>query len=189
MRRAGLDSLLANRDPAALPQDPADLMFLYRTVGERNVRRAIEFGSGQSTLFIAQALHDQGFGHLWSLDSDARWLEHTRAMFPAHLKPFVTFIHSPVIVNRDYGAPAWEYSVIPEGKWDFVLIDGPELTEDVRLSCDLVKLAPRLEPSAFGMIDHRWRSAVLAKERAGEMLRIRFVPSLESFVFVKADAN
>ena len=146
-------------------------------VSEAIRQRAIEFGSGQSTLFIAQALHDQGSGHLWSLDADARWLEHTSKLLPEHLRPFVTFIHSPVVVNREYGVPAWEYSVVPEGQWDFVLIDGPALTDDVKLSCDLIKLAPALTQNGLGMIDHRWRTAVLAKEIAGSKLRIRFSPT------------
>lgn len=179
MKRLGLDSLLANLAPDALRQDPADLMFLYRTVGKRKPKRAIEFGSGQSTLFIAQAMHDAGEGHLWSLDADAGWLKHTEANLPDHLRPFVTFVHSPVVLSREHGIAAWRYTVLPAGPWNFVLIDGPELTDESRLSCDLLHL--RLAPGATGFIDHRWRSAMLAKEHTS--LRLRFVPSLESFTF------
>ena len=172
-----------------MEQDPADLMFLYDTIRARRVEWAIEFGSGQSTLFIAQALHDQGSGHVHSLDADARWLEHTSRMMPEHLKPYVTFVHSPVVVNNDYGVPAWEYTVIPEGEWDFVLIDGPAGKGGITLSCDLIKLMPSLKEGATGMIDHRWRTAVLTKEHVGTELRMRFVPSLESFFLEKASAS
>jgi predicted O-methyltransferase YrrM len=189
IRERGLAHLLERRDPAALEQDAADLMFVYRAIMARKASRAIELGSGQSTLFIAQAMHDQGFGHLWSLDADVRWLEHSRGMLPAALRPFVTFVHSPATVSRRFGFPAWEYSVLPEGRWDFILIDGPTLTKEVRLSCDLIKLAPMLSTCGVGMIDHRWRTAILAKEIAGALLRLRFVPSLESFVFEKATAK
>ncbi len=183
MASCGLDRLLERRSGTALSQDPADLMFLYRSVRKRAVRRAIEFGSGQSTLFIAQALHDNGAGHLWSLDADEHWLDHTRQMLPERLRPYVTLIHSPVIVNSDYGVPAWQYGRIPDGEWDFVFIDGPAAQDGISTSCDLVLLEPQLRPGAFGMIDHRWRTAALAQEATGGRLRLRYIPSLESFVF------
>jgi hypothetical protein len=70
--------------------------------------------------------------------------------------------------------------------WDFVLIDGPEGTEQSTFSCDLIELADRLVPGATGFIDHRWKTAVLAKERAGDRIRFRFIPSLESFAIYAA---
>jgi predicted O-methyltransferase YrrM len=181
LKRRGLHCLLARQTPDALPQDSADLLFLYDTVLRRRPSRALELGSGESTLFIAQALYELGEGHLWSLDADARWLDHTRAMLPERLSPFVTFVHSPVVVTEQLGDAAFRYSHIPPGPWDFVFVDGPELTSDVRLSCDLIDLAARLAPGAFGLIDHRWRTAAIAKELAGDKLRIKYMPTLESF--------
>jgi hypothetical protein len=179
LKRRDHERLIASHDGEALQQDSADLVYLYdRVIGSKPVR-AIEFGSGQTTVFIAQALHDLGHGHLWSLDSEARWLANTEASLPDHLRPFVTFVHSPVMVHHDYGVPAFRYSVVPPGEWDFVLIDGPALDPQVRLSTDLIDL--RLRKGATGMIDHRWRSAALAKEVAGDRLKLRFMPSLESF--------
>jgi predicted O-methyltransferase YrrM len=175
----GHDRLLAGRHPDAMPQDSADLVYLYDVVSRHRPARAIEFGSGQSTILIAQALHDTGSGHLWSLDAEAGWLAHTGCALPAHLKPFVTFVHSAATVHFDHGVAAFRYSVVPPGPWDFVLIDGPALTADVTLSSDLAELSLAL--GAVGMIDHRWRSAVLAAERAGDRLRLRYMPSLESF--------
>jgi hypothetical protein len=81
---------------------------------------------------------------------------------------------------------AWEYTVIPSGEWDFMLIDGPATTREVGLSCDLIRLAPRLSPGAAGFIDHRCRTAILARQLIGREFRFRFIPSLESFVFEKA---
>jgi hypothetical protein len=40
-----------------------------------------------------------------------------------------------------------------------------------------------MAPGASGLIDHRCRTALLAREVLGEKLRIRYVPSLESFIF------
>lgn len=179
LEKLNLSRLIRRVDGEALRQDPADLLFLYETVRNHRPERAIEFGSGQSTTFIAQGLHDAGGGHLWSLDADTRWLNNTEETLPEHLRPYVTFVDSPVVVSEKYGVPAFRYSVMPPGEWDFVLIDGPALTPDIRLSCDLVDLP--LTPGAVGMIDHRWRSATLAKEVAGRRMRVRFMPSLESF--------
>jgi len=54
----GHTRLLADRHADALPQDAADLVYLYDLVSRRRPARAIELGSGQSTIFIAQGLHD-----------------------------------------------------------------------------------------------------------------------------------
>jgi len=187
LRQSSLAPLLNGQDPLALPQDAADLLYLYDTVSSRKVERAIEFGSGQSTLFISQALHDQGHGHLWSLDANNLWLEHTKAMLPEHLRPFVTFVHSPVRIVQDYGVPAWRYTVVPDGKWDFVLMDGPEGTGQEPggsdMTTNLIEMADSLNPGATGFIDHRWMTAVLTKENASDRLRLRFIPSLESWEF------
>jgi predicted O-methyltransferase YrrM len=179
--RLGLDALIRRVDGEALEQDPADLLFLYENARDRRPQRAIEFGSGQSTTFIAQGLHDAGGGHLWSLDGNARWLANTEATLPDHLRPYVTFVHSPLTVTEEHGPAAWRYSIIPPGTWDFVFLDGPTLTDDVKLSCDLIEIADRFNPGAFGMIDHRWRTAVLAREMT--RLRLHYRPSLESFTF------
>lgn len=187
MRDGPLAPLLRSRDPSALPQDPADLLHLYGTISGRDIERAIEFGSSQSTLFIAQAMHDRGRGHLWSLDADDKWLAHTRAMLPEHLKRFVTFVHSPVELTTDHGVGAWRYSVVPEGRWDFILIDGPEGTGREEggsdMTANLIDMADRMNPGATGFIDHRWQTAMLTREKAGRRLKLWFIPSLESFAF------
>jgi hypothetical protein len=181
VERNGFAPLTRGQAEGALPQDPADLRYLYEAITRHRPARTIEFGSGQSTVFIAQALHDIGRGQLWSLDADADWLEHTRSLLPQHLRPYVTLVHSPVIVNREFGMPVWEYTIIPEGEWDFVMLDGPCGKDGITASCDLIKLAPKLRPGARGFIDHRWRTANLAVEHAGERLGLRYMPSLESY--------
>jgi len=180
---AGFSHLRLQPHETGEVQDPADLWHVYETIRALRPKRVLEFGSGQTTVFIAQALHDNGAGHLHSLDADARWLDNTRSMLPSHTLPFVSLIHSPVVVNRDYGEPAWEYTLIPEGEWDFVLIDGPAGIGDVTASCDLIHLADSMRPGSMGLIDHRCRTALLAREVLGDKLRIRYVPSLESFTF------
>ena len=178
-----LDRLLERRNPRAEPQDPADLLFLHDTIYRRQPARCIEFGSGQTTVFIAEALYRRNRGHLWSLDASADWLAHSRQMLPERLQPFVTFVHSPVELTDEHGVVAWRYQAVPQGPWDFVLIDGPEGTEESTFSSDLIYLIDDMTPSSRGMIDHRWRTAVLAKEVLGRRLRIRYMMSLESFLF------
>lgn len=180
---AGYTHLRRQIDPAADAQDPADLWHVYSTVRRNRPERCLEFGSGQTTLFTAQALADNGEGQLYTLDADARWLEHTKAMMPVELHPYVTFIHAPVAVVEDYGIPTWRYSNIPDGLFDFIVVDGPAGTDECAMSCDLVDIADRLAPHAEGMIDHRWRTAMLARECAGHRLRIRYDLLLESFLF------
>lgn len=189
LQERGFGPLLLPQAPGALPQDHADLMHLWRAVQDQKAERVIEFGSGQSTVFIAQGLHDQGFGHLWSLDADEKWLAHTKTLIPEHLLPFITFVHSPVELTNDYGPKAWRYTVIPDGKWDFVFLDGPAGVREVPTGSDitvnLIELLPALKPGATGFIDHRWKTTVLTKEILGGKLKLRYVPSLESFTVSK----
>jgi predicted O-methyltransferase YrrM len=177
----GFGHLLQGRADDALPPDPACLMFLYRAVRNCGAGRVIEFGSGQSTIFIAQALHDQGFGHLWALEADAHWLRHTQSLIPEYLIPFVTLVHSPVILTSDHGPPAWRYTVVPEGEWDFLFLDGPAGTAESTMTVNLIELLHALNKGARGLIDHRWKTTMLTREAVGRELAIRYLPSLESF--------
>src|SRR4029077_13970449 len=55
----------AKREVSAFGPDYGDLWFLYNKVRKRCPRTIIEFGSGISTVCLAQALFDNGSGTLY----------------------------------------------------------------------------------------------------------------------------
>ena len=68
MRR--FESLLNLRPSHAIDPNYAVLYLLYRMVRKKKPRIVLEFGSGCSTVILAEALKDNGEGFLFSLESD-----------------------------------------------------------------------------------------------------------------------
>jgi len=93
-QHGALDVLLtfhAARPSGANFADLTDLWFLYRMIRQRKPRTLLEFGSGCSTVILAQALWnnqchsaDRG-GYLYSIDADPYWADATAKAMPAHL--------------------------------------------------------------------------------------------------------
>lgn len=72
----------AKRGAGAFGPDFGDLWFLYNNVRKRQPRIILEFGSGISTICLAQALLDNGFGTLHSVDGDKKWAASTAKYLP-----------------------------------------------------------------------------------------------------------
>ena len=185
LRKRGWDQLLAGVSSEAIPADPVDLMTIYRAVRKAKPQEVLELGSGQSTVFIALALSHNGSGHLWSVESEATWLEHSRKLIPPQLAGFVTFVPAGVEITHPYGVPAWRYTDVPKRSWGFVLIDGPELGRGADVSSDLVDLFDDLTARATGVVDFRRLTMLLAKELLGSRIAIRYRPQTQSYVFRK----
>ncbi len=96
-------AFVAKRPPNALPPDYADLWFLYRQVKARKPKVVLEFGSGCSTVVLAQALYHIGReaaelrGHLYAVDGEAAWAESTAAALPRHSRTLCTVSYSPLL--------------------------------------------------------------------------------------------
>ena len=138
----------------AIPPDYSDLWFLYREVRRRRPTTVLEFGSGCSTVVLAFALHQNGNGHLWSLDAEAAWAEATTVALPEAVRPLVTVVYAPVRED-DRDVRGWSYSNIPDVDPDFVYLDGPALTPDRKVAFDVLDLQSRLKPGCIVVVDGR----------------------------------
>src|SRR5215475_11061475 len=66
------------RPAEAVPGDPGDWWFLYKTIRERHPKLILEFGSGNTTVVQAQALYNNhDGGRLLSIDASPRWAAST----------------------------------------------------------------------------------------------------------------
>lgn len=115
-----------------------DYHLLHGYIISRRPSRVLEFGSGKSTLVMAQALYEahcrvpgSSPGHLYSLEDIPRYHEDIKRLIPDRLKDYVTLIHSPKREscwrNEVWG---FNYAELPSGRFDFVFVDGPTEYQD-----------------------------------------------------------
>jgi hypothetical protein len=106
LQRRGLVEMYYHRPAWVYWLDWVDLLNIYTLVRRRKPKVVIEFGSGCSTLMFARALADNeaagdGSGHLYSIETNARFLRYTESYLPKPLKPLVEMLHSRDRVRRN----------------------------------------------------------------------------------------
>lgn len=137
---------------------PDLLVEIVRLVDERPPRVVVEFGSGVSTLVIAQQLRAFGAGRLISFDHDPAFASQTRRRLKdAGLDDYAVVIDAP-LGEVPLGDAVWDWYQLPDGaidgSVDLVVVDGPPSIEG-RLSRypALPVLAERLGQGAVILVD------------------------------------
>ena len=177
LRQKGFDSYRSRLAPEALWQDADDLRRLYEDVRRYRPEHVIELGSGQSTVLLAQALHENGHGTLHSVDDSQQWLDHARSLLTPEQAARVVAHVCPVEVTHRYGIPTARYLGYPALAYDYVLIDGPDLDGmGLDASCDLLDLyfAGRLGENTHARIDGRIGTVLHTKKILGGKVRISY---------------
>lgn len=177
LRAKGFDAYRSRLAPDALWQDADDLRRLYEDVRRYRPETILELGSGQSTVMLAQALHENGRGTVHSVDDSARWLDHARSLLTPEQAARVEFHVCPVETTREYGIPTARYLGYPSLVYDYVLIDGPDL-DGMKLdaSCDLLDLHARglVRPGAHARIDGRIGTVLHTRDVLRDKVRIEY---------------
>lgn len=168
--RRGYMSLFDGRPPDAHPPDWADLWSLYCMIRKRKPATVLEFGSGCSTIMIAQALADNlaegSQGHLYSLDATPapdgiNWGQITIDTMPETLTQFSTIKITPVILSKYEGHPVWRYKGIPDVSPDFIYLDGPAKSHTpYKVAADVLDLEPRFGPGFRLLVDGRTKNCM-----------------------------
>lgn len=166
--RRGYVSLFNARPPDAYPPDWADLWFIYQTVRERKPATVLEFGSGCSTIMIAQALADNAAegspGHLHSLDTKPEpggtdWAQVTLDSIPGDLKQFCTLKSTSVSLSEYEGHPVWRYDEVPDISPDFIYLDGPDFVNSPhKVAANVLDLEPGFSPEFRLLVDGRTKN-------------------------------
>jgi hypothetical protein len=149
----GVANLLRKVPANAIPPDWCDLRFLYEQTLARKPRSVVEFGSGCSTVVIAQALVGNGRGHLYSIESDEHWAEVTASYLASEHRQVCSIHHCPIIEENGPRGAALRYTSVPKVEADFVYVDGPELSEAYPVSSDPLDM--QLSANCFVVIDGR----------------------------------
>ena len=159
--RLGYHRLFDLRPPNSIPPVWGDLWHLYQTVLERKPSLILEFGSGCSTIIMAQGLVDNGTkdpAKIVSLESESRWAKISETTIPDALGQFVEIIVAPVDKAEHSGVPVWRHQNVPVGAPDLVYLDGPALTPDRKIAVDMLDMEDRLAPGTRLIVDGRSRN-------------------------------
>lgn len=185
-------------DPARIPPDLRDLARLHQALRGRRVFTVLEFGSGYSTLVMADALlknkrdwaalqpkprarHHNPF-ELHAVDTSPHWAAESRAMLPEHLAAVVAIHVSPAQAGTFQDRACHYYTTLPDIVPDFIYLDGPDpaavegavggLTwqnpDRCVLAGDILRMEPHLLPGTLVLVDGRRANALFL---AGQFYR------------------
>ncbi|MBK6343070.1 MAG: class I SAM-dependent methyltransferase [Flavobacteriales bacterium] len=175
----GLNALLRPELPLPATRSWAAAPDLLREVAThcltRNVRLAVEAGSGVSTLVMAYCFKRKGHGHVIALEHDAKYAERSRQVLSDHgLSDFATVVHAPLVKQMIDGRD-WQWydlsGVSLDAPIDLLLVDGPpDTTQPLARWPALPLLKAHLAPGATVILDdgdrdderetaRRWKAA------------------------------
>lgn len=151
---------LARRPATAKPPVWPELAVIHGEIRRLRPRRVLEFGSGCSTVVIAQALAENAAeghpGFLESLDADPHWGQVTIDSLPPRLAEHCRVAIVPAIPAEHAGIPAWRHREVPPPPFDFIYLDGPALTPEREAALDLLDLEAELAPGTVVLVDGRY---------------------------------
>lgn len=175
----GLREFVAKRPAAALPPDFADLWFLYRTVRRRQPRVIVEFGSGCSTVVLAQALADnRQAAHLYAVEAQVVWASATAQALPVHLRSWCTVEASPLVEAEWAGVHGFRHAHTPEVMPNLVYLDGPAFTAEHATIChlfavDVLAMEESLPADFLLIIDGRQQQTLFLKQHLRRKYRFK----------------
>lgn len=135
-----------------------DYLTLYSYVRKHKPKEVLEFGPGITTLFIAQALKENGFGRVTAIENQEKYFYETADTIPEALSPFIDLRLSKTCEYRHGAFISEGYARIPDRPYDFVWVDGPTVDGKAAFNIDLIEIVKRGN-KVVAMVDGR-RSSV-----------------------------
>lgn len=166
-----------------------DLARLHQTIRKRKSLTVLEFGLGLSTIVMADALaknkkdflaleqspelRNRFMFQIFSVDSDKKWIEHTKTQCPKSLSPLIHFHYSTISIGTFNDRICHYYDSLPDIIPDFIYLDGPnpkdvqgtvngmsfKCDERTVMAADLLLMEPTLLPGTFILVDGRTNNA------------------------------
>ena len=166
-----------------------DLARLHRLIRKRKAFTVLEFGSGLSTIVMADALsknkadflglqekpvlRNRFMFQIFSVESDKKWIEYSQSNFPNHLSEHVNFHYSEIKIDTFNGRICHFYDNLPDIVPDFIYLDGPnpkdvkggvngitfQCDERTVMAADILLMESILLPGTFILVDGRTNNA------------------------------
>ena len=128
------------KEKRPLPPELEDLTRLHWLVLARKAINTLEFGSGFSTIFIADAksILNKYFGdisemrsdklfHIYTVGENKNFINITKKRLPKNLKKHVSFFYSKVSAFKYSDKIALRHENVPNISPDLIYLDGPSL--------------------------------------------------------------
>ena len=170
-----------------------DLVRLHQLVRKRKAFTVLEFGSGYSTVVLADAIakNKKDFEKLKkkpdirntvkfqviSIETSSKWLQVVKKYLPKHLKKFVKYHQSNVHISTFNDRLCHYYDKLPNIIPDFIYVDGPyqlsvngsknglnfRISDRTPNMADLLLMEPSFLPGTFMVFDGRTNNARFIK--------------------------
>ena len=169
-----------------LPPELEDLTRLHWLVLARRAINTLEFGSGFSTVFIADAksilykyfgdiseIRSDKLFHIYTVDGDKKFLNITKKRLPKNLKKHVSFFYNKVSAFKYSDKIAMRHENVPNISPDLIYLDGPSLysvkskfmgfsfnnVSRVPMAADILLIEFFLQSGTFVVVDGRGANA------------------------------
>ena len=179
-RATGINNLLNSRPGDAFPWHPHEMWMLYRDIRMRQPEVILEFGTGGTTIVMAEALRRNGHGHLYTVDAAAKWLAATASSLSEESKPFVTLRPSTLEVADHNGVPVHRYTDLPDlPRIDYMFVDGPDPADvpggqfKKPISVDPVLLRDKFAPGARIIVEGRDKNVEFLRTAMGSKYTVK----------------
>jgi len=172
----------------SFPVDINDLVRIHYLIRKFKVTTVLEFGSGKSTIVIADALMKNKREYnsfvesklrknnpfeLHTVESSSEWMKKTISQLPAYLKHFVNTTVSDVSMSTLNSKICTLYEKLPNICPDFIYLDGPGQYDPINsingittahpdrmpMVGDLIKIEHFLLPGTIILVDGRTANA------------------------------
>lgn len=154
----GFAGILRQRPPDALPTGWNKLYFIYRMVRRLKPEVVVEYGAGNSTLAFAQALRDNGRGHLYSFDQSEYWLDVAWRMLPSWAREVSTLCFAPVEITEHNGQRVFVHQATSfPNRVDLWYLDSPPLQKPtITVAIDPIVHEDEIPVGGVLLVDGRW---------------------------------
>ena len=143
---------------------------------------ALECGTGKSTFIIAHAMSKNGNGEkLVTMEESEAWtrkqeeniyhfFNHKKAneWFPRKTETLIELIHSTTAIARHRIWSGSCYKNIIDYPYTFIMVDGPQLTEENFVNLDLINVLKTSDNPISALIDGRWPTVVMCRSLFGD---------------------
>jgi len=154
----------------------SDYLALYDHVRLHRPKEILECGTGVSTIIMAFALsenekEDGIKGRITSMEDKEKWLNIAQDLLPADLAPYVDLVLSPLVEDGWYFFRGIRYSELPDRKYEFVFVDGPDfvspIDDKLTFDFDLIRVVEKSNHDVYAIVDDRLSSSFVYQKIFG----------------------
>lgn len=158
--------------------DYTDSLTLYEWIKRHKPKEVLEFGPGVSTLVIAQALHENGFGRVTAIENMEKFFQKAKESCPSRLLPYIDF-HLYPVVKKSYGPfNGVGYEHIPDRPYELIFVDGPNYDVSSEFDVDVLDVIAKSETPVCAFVDSRTGSSFMYHLILGNKFKYRYLTGL-----------